>query len=80
MPGDFTAHTASIHNATCDVNRIAYDLAPIFSVEMRGPYQTCLEPQLETLDALQKLAEWPDRLLENLKENNVDVPYGLTLQ
>ncbi|KAL4790520.1 hypothetical protein BDV19DRAFT_333457 [Aspergillus venezuelensis] len=79
LSGDFTAHTASIHNATCDVNRIAYDLAPIFSVELRGPYQTRLEPKHETLDALQKLAEWPDRLLDNLKENNVDVPYGLTL-
>ncbi|KAL4946526.1 hypothetical protein BDV06DRAFT_86936 [Aspergillus oleicola] len=79
QPGNFNAQTACIHNAFCDLNRIAYDLAPIFSFESREPCLSRLEPKNETLDALQKLAEWPYRLPQNLKENNVDVAYGLTL-
>ncbi|KAL4924975.1 putative C6 transcription factor [Aspergillus undulatus] len=75
------AHTTCLFNALCNLNRIAYDLASIFSShkETASACASHSELKSETLEALKKLNEWLGELPRCLQEGNVDDPHCLTL-
>ncbi|KAL3462404.1 hypothetical protein BJX64DRAFT_139764 [Aspergillus heterothallicus] len=71
-------HTNCLYNATCNLNRIAYELIA-FLFPQDGSSLSHIELDNAKIEALQTLSTWPSRLPDCLKENNRDVPHVLSL-